>query len=74
MHVLLVHFSSHVIIPLTQTGATPLYIASQERQSDVVNILIRNGAIVNMAMKVRNYYINQDCIFTNYKWIEPPLL
>ena len=33
--------------PLTQNGATPLIIASQEGHSDVVNILIRNGADVN---------------------------
>ena len=39
--------------PLIQSGATPLYIASQQRHSDVVNILIRNGARVNMAKKVR---------------------
>ena len=37
----------------TQTGVTPLYIASQKGHSDVVNILIRNGADVNMARHVR---------------------
>ena len=36
--------------PLTQDGATPLFFASQK---DVVNILIRNGADVNMARHVR---------------------
>ena len=39
--------------PLTQNGATPLYVASQNGHSDVVNILIRNGADVNIAMEVR---------------------
>ena len=41
--------------PLTQNGATPLFIASQKGHSDVVNILIRNGADVNMAKEVRYY-------------------
>ena len=36
--------------PLTQNGATPLIVAGH---SDVVNILIRNGAGVNMAANVR---------------------
>ena len=37
-------FSSfiYVIIPLTQIGATPLFMASQKGHSDVVNMLIRN--------------------------------
>ena len=39
--------------PLTQDGSTPLYIASQNGCTDVVNILIRNGADVNMAANVR---------------------
>ena len=39
--------------PLTQNGATPLYVASQNGHSDIVNILIRNGADVNMAANVR---------------------
>ena len=42
----------HVIIPLTQDGGTPLYIASQNGHSDVVNILTRNGADVNLACDV----------------------
>ena len=46
-----VHSSLHAI-PLTQDGATPLYVASQEGHSDVVNILIRNGADINLATNV----------------------
>ena len=42
--------------PLTQSGATPLFIASQDGYSDVVNILIRNGADVNLARHVRYSY------------------
>ena len=42
-------------LPLTQTGATPLFIAGQNGHSDVVNILIRNGADVNLAKHVRKY-------------------
>jgi ankyrin repeat protein len=38
--------------PIPQDGATPLFIASQNGHihSDVVNILLRNGAGVNVAM------------------------
>ena len=52
-NVITAHSSLHVIVPLTQTGATPLFIASQKGHTDIVNILIRNGACVNMAKKVR---------------------
>ena len=38
--------------PLTQGGGTPLFIASQNGHSDVVNILIRNGADVNLSWEV----------------------
>ena len=37
-----------------QDGTTPLFIASQQGHSDVVNILIRNGADVNMAKEVKH--------------------
>ena len=42
--------------PLTQDGQTPLCIASENAHSDVVNILIGNGADVNLSWKV--------CIYT----------
>ena len=44
--------SCYIIIPLAQDGSTPVNVASQEGHSDVVNILIRNGADVNLAWKV----------------------
>ena len=47
----------HVIIPLIQDGATPQFIASQLGHSDVVNILIRNGADINLACNVWRYYM-----------------
>ena len=40
------------IIPLTQDGSTPVNVASQEGHSDVVKILIGNGADINLAWKV----------------------
>ena len=45
-------------ISLTQDGGTPLFIASGQGHSDVVNILTRNGADVNMAKKVKH----QTCL------------
>ena len=49
-YIRMLHFQYY---SLTQNGASALFIASQAGQSDVVNILIRNGAIVNMAAQVR---------------------
>ena len=40
------------LIPATQDGETPLYIASQNGHSDVVNMLIKNGADINLTFKV----------------------
>ena len=37
---------------LPQDGATPLFIASQNGHSDVVTILLRNGAGVDVAKNV----------------------
>ena len=42
--------------PHIQSGATPLYIASQNGHKDVVTILLRNGADVNLRFKVRTVY------------------
>ena len=50
-------FIPNVIIPLTQDGETPLYVASQNGHSDVVYILIRNGADINMACNVWRYNV-----------------
>ena len=46
-------FIDVMYFPLTQNGATPLYITSQNGHSNVVNILIKNGAKVNVATNVR---------------------
>ena len=40
------------VFPHAQTGATPLYIASEKGHTDVVNILIKGGADVNLARNV----------------------
>ena len=42
---------------LTQNGSTPLCLASENGHSDVVNILIRNGANVNLARNVWRYNV-----------------
>ena len=40
------------IIMCLQSGASPLFIASQEGHCDVVDILLKNGASINQAMQV----------------------
>ena len=37
---------------LSQDGATPLYVASQEGHRHIVNILIQNGADISLSFKV----------------------
>ena len=48
----------HVIFPLKQTGATPLFIASHNGHSNVVNILKIHGACVNKATNVRKIFFH----------------
>ena len=50
--VLVMVIGIYMHFPLTQDGGTPLFIASQNGHSDVVNTLIRNGADVNLSWKV----------------------
>ena len=57
----------HLFILLIQ-GATPLIVACQEGHSDVVNILIRNKADVNVAWKVHCV-----CVFTDLYILHSPL-
>ena len=60
VHVFLINYmyvsflTRDCIIPHTQDGPIPLYVASWNGHSDVVNILIRNGADVNLAWQVYN--------------------
>ena len=61
-----IHSYLHVTIPLTQDGATPLYMASQKGHSDVVNILISNGADVNIAKEVMHSAVVITFIVTCY--------
>ena len=35
-----------------QNGASPLFIASQEGHSEVVDVLVKNGADINQPMNV----------------------
>ena len=44
-----VTFSLIIIMSLTQDGSTPVNVASENGHSDVVNILLRNGADINLA-------------------------
>ena len=53
MSLLYIHLYMLLFLSHAQDGATPLFIASQHGHSNVVNILIKNGAGVNMAKKVR---------------------
>ena len=43
---------AHNYISVIQTGSTPLYIASQQGHTDVVDTLIKAGASVNQAHRV----------------------
>ena len=45
-------YTHSVCSSLTQDGATPLHIASEEGHSDIVNTLIRNGANINQPKNV----------------------
>ena len=56
-NVITVHSSLHVIIPLTQDGSTLLFSASFNGHSDVVNVLIGNGADINLARNVWRYNV-----------------
>jgi ankyrin repeat protein len=58
-----------------KTGATPLYIASQNGHSDIVNILIRNGADINLArntgatpLYIASQNGHSDVVNTNKEW------
>ena len=46
------HSVYSLLISLTQTGATPLFIASQKGHSDIVNTLITSGADINRPRNV----------------------
>ena len=60
----------------SQSGATPLFISSQEGKNKVVEVLLGQGANVNLPMKVMSVHIlgrNQDecCISALHKAIMP---
>ena len=42
----------NIVHYLSQDGTTPLFIASQEGHSDIVTILIRSGANINIPHEV----------------------
>ena len=48
---------------VSQDGATPLFMASQEGHSDVVNVLLKNGADPNLADTVSTeYYLSYNVL------------
>ena len=51
-----------------QNGASPLYIASQEGHSEVVNVLVKNGADINQPMNVGRglTLVHSFCMFITY--------
>ena len=60
------HF--YMFTPLTQDGGTPLYITSQKGHSDVVSMLIRSGANVNLARNVRGDIMYHTLTLQNCTW------
>lgn len=42
----------NIIFSTVQDGASPLHIASQEGEAEVVDTLLKNGADPNVVMKV----------------------
>ena len=59
---------------LLQTGASPLYTASQEGHSDVVDVLLKNGADINQANNVettRGYFIVLSfCTYSYHRMVQ----
>ena len=56
------NFVCSSLIPLTQTGATPLYISSQNGHPDTVNTLIQNGADINWPRNVYREGVKNLCL------------
>ena len=50
----------NAVHPITiQDGLSPLYVASQEGHTDVVDILVKAGADVNQAITVVCLFVNE---------------
>ena len=50
------NMASLIMHTVPQDGLSPLYVASQEGHTDVVDILLRSGADVHQTTKVCHYY------------------
>ena len=56
-----------LILSLTgQDGISPLYVASQEGHTEIVDLLVRAGADVHQAAKVHNYICDTILVTNNY--------
>ena len=65
----------YLLIFQSQSGATPLFISSQEGKNKVVEVLLGQGANVNLPMKVMSVHIlgrnRKCCISVLHKSILP---
>ena len=50
------YYVSSGMLYFLQTGATPLYVASQNNNKEVVQLLVASGANLNLATQVRTWF------------------
>ena len=52
---------AQMLMHLTKDGDTPLILASRQGDSDIINLLIKNGADINMSNKYGSTPLHNVC-------------